>query len=292
MADAERVTSFHNGELNFDAVDSGPLDGQVVVLLHGFPQTSASWDSVRPLLNERGYRTVAPDQRGYSPGARPARRRDYRMPELVGDVVALIDALDVPSVHLVGHDWGAAVAWATAARSDRVRTLTALSVPHPGAFLRSMVTSTQLLRSYYMLWFQLPALPEWVFGRPGAAEAVLRWSGQSRASAERDAHSVLSGEAITGALNWYRALPLVRPGDAMVKVGIPTAYVWSDKDSALGRKGAELTKNYVTGPYEFRVLNGISHWIPEEAPEVVAETVDALASTYPVGSGRVVEDEA
>jgi pimeloyl-ACP methyl ester carboxylesterase len=217
------------------------------------------------------------------------------MSELVRDTIALVDALGAPDVHLVGHDWGAAVAWATAiAAPKRVRTLTVLSVPHPAAFLRSMVRSVQLLRSSYMFLFQLPWLPERLFRLPGAAVRVLRWSGASARQAQRDAQLLLDPDAATAALNWYRAMaPIRRPrrgrgrgqrqgqGGPTFRVTVPTVYLWSDRDIALGRKGAELTAHYVTGPYEFRVLPGVSHWIPDQAPEVVAELVEKQIAAHP-----------
>jgi pimeloyl-ACP methyl ester carboxylesterase len=123
----------------------------VVVLLHGFPQTSASWDDVAPLLHAAGYRTLAPDQRGYSPGARPRGRWAYRQSELVGDVVGLLNAAEVDRAHVVGHDWGGGVAWHLAiVHPERVRTLATISAPHPAAFTRAMRSSSQLLRSWYM----------------------------------------------------------------------------------------------------------------------------------------------
>src|SRR5215213_5684608 len=126
-----RLRSYRHDGLTFDVEDEGPLEGDPVVLLHGFPQRSTCWRLVVPLLHARGLRTYAPDQRGYSPSARPARRRDYRLERLVDDVLALVEAIGRP-VHLVGHDWGAVVAWALASqRPDDVRTLTAVSVPHP-----------------------------------------------------------------------------------------------------------------------------------------------------------------
>jgi len=132
LVHAVRMDQYRRGELVFDVIDEGPADGPVVVLLHGFPQFNTSWSTVIPRLTARGYRCVAPNQRGYSPGARPTRRRDYRTTELVGDVEALIDALGADRVHLVGHDWGAALAWALAEElPERIATLTALSVPHP-----------------------------------------------------------------------------------------------------------------------------------------------------------------
>ncbi|MFD4432952.1 alpha/beta fold hydrolase, partial [Nocardia sp. NPDC058497] len=134
---SNRLTSFTRAGLRFDVVDSGPIDGNVVLALHGFPQTASSLSELTGLLNARGYRTIAPNQRGYSPGARPRGRFAYRVSELVGDVVALIREIDRGPVHLVGHDWGAVVAWSLAgARPDLVRTLVTVSVPHPGAYVR------------------------------------------------------------------------------------------------------------------------------------------------------------
>ena len=109
------MDQYRRGEFVFDVIDSGPPDGPVVVLLHGFPQQNVSWEQIIPLLTAKGYRCLAPNQRGYSPRARPPRRRDYRAKELVRDVLALIDADGADRVHLVGHDWGAAVAWSVAA---------------------------------------------------------------------------------------------------------------------------------------------------------------------------------
>jgi pimeloyl-ACP methyl ester carboxylesterase len=155
------VEHYQHEEMTFDVRDAGPEHGEVVVLLHGFPQTSASWDDVAARLNDAGYRTLAPDQRGYSPGARPEGRRAYRQSELVGDVIGLLDAAGVERAHVVGHDHGGGVAWSLAmSQPERVRTLTSLTTPHPAAMARAMVTSTQLLRSWYMLLFQLPWLPE------------------------------------------------------------------------------------------------------------------------------------
>ncbi|MGB8795317.1 MAG: alpha/beta fold hydrolase, partial [Mycobacterium sp.] len=135
---------FRRGELVFDVRDSGPADGPVVVMLHGFPQRNTVWNAVIPRLAAMGYRCLAPNQRGYSPRARPGRRRDYRMPELVDDVGALIDASGADRVHLVGHDWGGFVAWSFAARyPHRLATLSSLSSPHPRALLQTMMTSRQ-----------------------------------------------------------------------------------------------------------------------------------------------------
>ena len=268
-----RLTQFRNGPFTFDVIDSGPLDGTPVVLLHGFPQRASSWNAVAKHLHERGLRTYAPDQRGYSPGARPRSRFAYGAAALTSDITALIDTIDKGPVHLVAHDWGGAIAWSVAGNHpERVATLTAVSVPHPGAFLRSMLTSTQALKSYYMGLFQLPFLPEWALGS-GRADVLLRQSGMTAEMIEQFHTEIVDYGALRGGLNYYRSMFRVSPGQLGKKVAVPTTYVWSDGDIALGRKGAELNERWVTGPYEFEVFEGASHWIPDERPAELAASI-------------------
>ena len=258
-------TRFSRGDLTFDVTEDGPADGEPVLLLHGFPQHSDSWDAVVPALAEAGYRTIRPDQRGYSPGARPRGRRAYKIAELVADAAALIDHYG-GSAHVVGHDWGAAVAWSLATETpDKVRSLTSLSVPHPGAFLRSFLTSSQALKSWYMLFFQLPWLPERLL-RSQLGPALVR-TGQSAEAARRDLAGLAAPGAMTAALNWYRAMLFIDPRRSGDPVRRPTLFIWSDGDTALGRRGAEDTAKYVRAPYQFEVLAGVSHWIPDEVPD-------------------------
>jgi pimeloyl-ACP methyl ester carboxylesterase len=264
---SRRISDFTRDGLVFDVRDTGPVDGTPVVLLHGFPQSSRAWDAVCPFLHARGYRTIAPDQRGYSPRARPGPRRAYRQSELIADVAGLVDATGVGPVHLVGHDWGAVVAWGVAAeRPGLLRSLTALSVPHPAAFLRAVVTSSQGLRSLYMAAFQLPWLPERRLSSGTPCERALRSIGMSREAAARDAAMMRDLRTARGALNWYRAMAYSNPRALRAKVTVPTLYVWSDGDVAIGPRGAALTPRFVAGPYTYEVLRGVSHWIPEEAP--------------------------
>ncbi|MFD6060016.1 MULTISPECIES: alpha/beta fold hydrolase [Rhodococcus] len=277
MSGTERIGTFTRDGLVFDVRDEGPIDGTPVVLLHGFPQDSRSWDALAPLLHRRGFRTLAPDQRGYSAGARPRARWAYRTSELVADVVALIDQAGLGPAHVVGHDWGAAVAWGIAAeRPDRVRTLTALSVPHPAAFVRAMVTSRQILKSWYMFAFQLPWIPERVIASDRFGYRALRASGQSAGEAKRDLESMRDRTRARGALNWYRAMPFTAPRSASRKVRVPTLLVWSDGDTAIGPVGPALTSRFVDGPYTYEVLHGVSHWIPDEA----AVRVDELLGNH------------
>ena len=274
MRTDERISTFERDGLVFDVVDAGPLDGEVVVLLHGFPERATCWREVAPILHEAGYRTLAPDQRGYSRGARPRRRRDYRVTELVGDVIALLDRIDGSSrVHLVGHDYGAAVAWSTAIlHPERLRTLTAVSVAHPGAFLKSWVRSSQLVKSWYMAFFQLPWVPERVIG-VASGSPLLRGFGMSDEAVERFRTEMVEDGALRGGLHWYRAMPFLDPRLPRQHVSTPTTLVWSTEDAALGRWAPEHCDEWVDGPFELVVLENVSHWVPTEAPEALAEAI-------------------
>lgn len=268
----ERIERFRRGKLTFDVIDSGPIDGTPVVLLHGFPQRATAWDGVADRLHDAGLRTFALDQRGYSPGARPRSRFAYRAGEIVADVMALVDAIGAP-VHLAGHDWGAGITWATAAHHpEQIASMTAVSVGHPRALLRAILTSEQARRSYYMAVFQLPILPERQLSRPGSrAERALRDTGMPEEAVRTYQREIVGDGALRGGLNWYRSMPLMRPRD-LARVSVPATLVWSDDDTALGRRMVELTPNYVTGPYELVEVPG-SHWLLNEQPDIVAEAI-------------------
>jgi pimeloyl-ACP methyl ester carboxylesterase len=257
------------GSLVFEARVAGPEVGRLVVLLHGFPQTSYSWRAQLAALSGAGFRAVAPDLRGYSPGARPPGVEAYGIEHLSADVIALVDELGAHRFDLVGHDWGAGVAWHTAGRwPGRVRTLTVASVPHPlamSAAMRGELGGDQPQRSWYVDFFREEG---------GAAEDALLAEGAARL---RGMLSVLGPEAVeeyvavlgdrgalTAALNYYRANDL-KGGIEVPPIEVPTMLVWSTEDIAIGREGAEATAGYVTGPYRFEVLEGVDHWIPESA---------------------------
>lgn len=270
----ETMASFSRDGLTFDLIDQGPRDGEVVVLLHGWPQLNTCWDEVASQLNASGYRTIAPNQRGFAMGARPRRRYAYRLSELVADIEALVDTLGAP-VHLVGHDWGAAIAWATAAEHpDKIRTLTALSVPHPGAFLKAMPRG-QIRESWYMAAFNIPRLPELILGNPARARMALQVKAKMPAHAFdaylRDFVGV--PERLRTCFGYYRALPFSGTR-ALRPVAVPTTYIWSDDDVALTRVGADLCADYVTADYRFEIVPGASHWLPDEQPKEVARLIE------------------
>lgn len=273
------------GDLTFDVRVDGPEDGRPVLLLHGFPETSASWAAVSPLLAQAGLRTYAPDQLGYSPGARPGEVEAYSAQNLAQVTADLMTALEIPVADVVGHDWGANVAWTLAAwHTDRVRSLTAVSVPHPAAYTVAYRTDPeQKERSGYIRLFWQAGKAEEVLLEDDARRLRRMLTGGDQASGIPDEAieeyvSVLSAPgALTAALNWYRSMS----SDTRVDpIEVPTTFVWSDGDAAIGRTAAEACANYVTGDYRFVELKGITHWIPEQAPEQLARAIlDRIAST-------------
>ncbi|HUR23060.1 MAG TPA: alpha/beta hydrolase [Acidimicrobiales bacterium] len=257
-------TTIDAGGLRFDALVAGPDDGEIVLLLHGFPQSAAMWQPQLEALAGAGYRAVAFDQRGYSPGARPTEVDQYRVGHLVDDALAVAGP---EPFHVVGHDWGAVVAWHLAAKHpERLRTLTALSVPHPLAFATALASpgSDQRAQSSYVGFFRMTDVAEETL-LGGGLEMMLKASAYPLDIGERVAAMSRPG-ALTGALNWYRAInfDVVRNVHGIT---VPTLYIWSTGDVALAREGAEATARHVEGPYRFEVLQGVSHWIPEEVPE-------------------------
>lgn len=247
--------------LRFETLMAGPADGEAVILLHGYPQSGSSWSDTVNWLAEQGYRALAPSLRGYSPGANPPDAAAYAMGELASDVIGIADAEGVGRFHLVGHDWGGALAWMVATvHPDRLLSLTVLSTPHPAALRKAMGSSTQMLRSSYMGLFRIPRVPELLlqlrdFSQLGLG---LRISGLPNAAWKRDRAQLRRVGGMRGPLNWYRGTPPPR-GPAR-PVTAPTLFIWGRHDLFLGRRAAELTEQFVSGEYRFEVLDA-GHWI-------------------------------
>jgi pimeloyl-ACP methyl ester carboxylesterase len=259
------------GAGTFDAIAAGPEDGPGVLLLHGFPEAAIAWEHQVGALGAAGYRAVAPDQRGYSPGVRPDAVEAYAMDELAGDVAAIADALGWPAFHLVGHDWGGAVAWIVADRvPDRVRTLTVVSTPHPRALgLALREDEDQQQRSGYMQLFRQARQPErMLLGEDAKGLRGIFERSVPRSRVDEYVSRLSEEGALTAALHWYRAMRL--GNTAAEEITVPTMYVWSTEDVAFGSIAAFATGAFVTGAYRFEMLEDVSHWIPEQAPEALS----------------------
>ena len=256
--------------LRFTSDMAGPADGPLVLLLHGFPQTRHTWRAELPALAAAGYRACAPDQRGYSAGARPEGIDSYRTELLVADALAVADALDAPEFHLVGHDWGGALAWFIAARhADRVISLSAISRPHPAAFISAMRDDPdQPHRSRHHPAFQRPEATDELLA-DNAARLRRALARGAVPDADIDAYLDTLGrrDALDAAMNWYRAMGRSELQFADTPpAGVPTMFVWGSQDATVGRMAAEKTADYVTGPYRFAELPGVNHFVTDEAP--------------------------
>ncbi len=260
----QRIEQFQRKDLTFDVIDSGSLDGKPIVLLHGFPETAQSWTDTASELNRHGFRTYAINQRGYSLSAQPKRRSAYRSAELVADVHAFLNIINEP-VYLVGHDWGAVVAWEIALKHpDQIQHLTAVSVPHKAAFLKSMLSSNQLLKSYYIGLFQLPKIPELLFEKfPNVGRSLLKSTGMTEHQLNDFKKDMVDAKRLTGALNWYRGLPFSSNRYLKQKVKVPTLFIWGKHDSAIGQKSVQLNKDYIDAKYTEVILDA-THWIPTQ----------------------------
>jgi pimeloyl-ACP methyl ester carboxylesterase len=275
------LAGFDHDGFSFDVLDWGPPDGRALIALHGFPQTAISWERVAARLVDGGVRVLAPDQRGYSPGARPAEVSAYTMDKLAGDVLALADRAGWERFDVLGHDWGGAVAWYLGSRhADRVRTVSVASTPHPRALWEAF-KGPQALRSWYMLLFQLPWLPETVLGSGGGRGAAWAFKASGAEDPAAMGRLLSDRRTATGALNWYRTMR-VKGSPGAGRVGVPSLYVWSDGDAVLGRDAADRTRAFVDGDYTFVELSGVSHWIPDERPDELAEAVLAHLERHPV----------
>lgn len=263
--------SVENGDVRLALEVDG--DGPTVMLLHGWPDTSALWDQVAPTLVENGLRVAIPDLRGCGRSSKPITTSLYTMRHLVSDVTAMIDALGVEKVSLVGHDWGSNLAWVSAAFvPQRVERLVAISVGHPTAFRSAGLE--QQLKSWYTLLFAHEGLGE-AFLRKNDYEAMRTWLGHPRVEQiitelERDGQ-------MSAHLQWYRAnIPpeaFVADPPILPPIQSPTLGIWSSGDRALSERQMATSSDYCTKGFEFLRLDGFGHWLPLEAPDVIASAI-------------------
>lgn len=249
---------------------TGNRDGEGVILLHGFPETSMMWEPLLEALDKSGYRAIAFDQRGYSPGARPRLESEYTKGKLANDVLAIADAAGFESFHVIGHDFGGAIAWTLADRHpERVLSLTSLSMPHPLALSKALSTpSPQWPASSYVLFYRLPVLPELVMGFDRAAVlAQWKWARHPEAQVAEYRRVFSESGALHAALDWYRAFEF-RSLDPAGKIRPPTLFLWGQEDRAFSRASAIATGNFMDGPYRLRTVSA-GHNLMLDAPQVI-----------------------
>ncbi len=275
--DAITISEIAANGMTFRCREAGTA-GESVILLHGFPETSHMWTDVMARLAAAGYRCLAPDQRGYSPGARPEGTENYSVALLVADVLALAAARGYQRFHLIGHDWGSGVGWAAAsAVPGPLLSWTALSVPHVAAFARAIAEDAdQQQRSQYITWFQAPGVAEQALLADDCAQLKSIWTA-SKPEEVKEYVSVFSQPgALTAALNWYRAAfggrAEGRAQDAAGEVKVPSLTIWGNQDQAIGRRSTELAAEYLKGPYRFVEMDA-GHWLIQEKPAEVTREI-------------------
>ena len=255
--------------LSFHVVDEGSSDRDAVLLLHGFPDSSWMWRNQIPALTTAGYRVIAPDLRGYGQSDKPQGTAAYRMPVLVTDVDAIMRSLSVERAHLVGHDWGAALAWSVAASlPGRVRRLVAMAVGHPGAFLRSLTRSSQAARSWYMVFFQVPRLSESMLSRNDWR--MFRRFGRGVPDLDKYVADLSRPGALTAALNWYRANAKPWRVRRLPSIRVPTLGMWGTRDVALTETQMRESARFVDGHFRYERIDA-GHWMMLERPDRVNE---------------------
>jgi len=274
----KRVERIAGNGREFEVLTAGRGD-RLALCLHGFPEHAVSWRHQIPFLVKRGYRVWAPNQRGYGASARPRRTADYTIDALVADVAGLVDAAGAREIVLLGHDWGAVVAWFFAMRRTRpLSKLVIANVPHPAVLLDVLKTSwRQRAMSWYVLFFQLPWLPEALLGANGAraiGEAFVRSSDDpARFSPELLAFYRSEASrpgALRAMLNWYRANArgglAAQQAQGFPVIDVPTQMIWGEDDVALAKETTYGTARYVSD-LRIAYLPGVSHWVQQEAPE-------------------------
>jgi epoxide hydrolase 4 len=270
--------SFQNGAVALHAVAAGSKDGPVVLLLHGFPEFWYGWHRQIAPLVAAGFRVVVPDQRGYNLSSKPTGVAAYALTELVSDVIAIADQLGQEKIFLAGHDWGAAVAWSAALlHPQRIAKLAVLNVPHPSVMRKFLSTRPrQLLRSWYMFFFQLPWLPEALFSAFNfrvSERALLRSSRPGTFSGDDLKQYCAAWSqrgALTGMINWYRALFRARVKFPDKTVRVPTRILWGERDAFLLPEMARESLRYCASVDLFAFANA-SHWLQHEEPARVSE---------------------
>ncbi|NKB34400.1 MAG: alpha/beta fold hydrolase [Pseudomonadales bacterium] len=261
--------------------DNNPTT-ETIILLHGFPTTSAMWEPIIGPLASAGYRVVAFDQRGYSPGARPLDSSAYQVSELVSDVFAVADAIGVDQFHLIGHDWGSAVGWATVMEQpDRILTWTGISIAHPSAFGEALANDPdQQARSSYFLLFTMPWVPETLFTFNNLSLLMSTFA-DMRPSQQDEYRAVFSEPgALSATLNWYRQMGAEPASDQEPDpyIETPSFFIWGNDDPSAGRAGVDAQEQYMTGPYLKLELAG-GHWLITSHSNVIMQPLlEHLAS--------------
>jgi len=272
--DGESFADINLDNFTFNCRVSGvENEGEAVILLHGFPETSRMWYQLIPILANEGFKVIAPDQRGYSQDARPSKISDYTIDKLSKDIIDIADTFQFEKFHLIGHDWGSAVGWYTVSINvDRVISWTALSVPHLDAFFESINTDKeQQQKSQYISFFKKPILPELYFKIFGYKYLKDIWRKSSKLEIEKYLEVFKQRGALKSSLNWYRA-NINNSNNMIGNIDTPTLIIYGIKDMAIGEKSVDESAKYLKGEYKIEKLD-VGHWLIQESFESVSNSI-------------------
>lgn len=270
----DRINKIKIRNLEFDCRVRGKEENELIIFLHGFPETSFMWRKLMDKMASLGYFCLAPDMRGYSENACPSGIKNYGIKKLSEDVLNLADSFGKGQFHLIGHDWGAVIGWYTVYNNPaRIISWTALSVPHNRAFGKAIKTNKeQQKKSRYIKWFLLPLLPEIMMRKNNFEKFRRLWKHSSAEELENYLSVFKRKNTLTAALNYYRANIGRNKNEHIGEIKAPTLFIWGEKDLAIGEFAAEGNHKYMKGDYTYEKIKG-GHWLIQTNYDEVEKAV-------------------
>ena len=266
------------GDLIFDCRTQGSKEDELIIFLHGFPETSYMWKRLMSGLSENGFYCVAPNLRGYSKGACPKGKKHYTLDKLANDVLDIAEFLNKPKFHLVGHDWGAAIGWKVVHdHQDAILSWTGISVPHLQAFGKAIIVDQeQSNMSQYIRNFQLPYLPEMGIRKNDFKIFRKLWKHSESHEIDDYLEVFRNPEQLTASLNYYRSnyklLKTAAKDQILGDINVPTLFIWGNKDVAIGSYSVNESHQYMKNDYEFIALDA-GHWLIQTNYQELKEAI-------------------
>ena len=262
------------GNLTFDCRVSGSKDDELVVLLHGWPESSYMWIDLIQDISKFGFYCIAPNMRGYSDGARPKGKKNYTLNRLSQDILNIVKSVEKKKFHLIGHDWGAVIGWKVVHdHSGFILSWSALSVPHVKAFGYAILNDPiQQKKSQYVKKFQIPFFPEMKLRKNDFELFRKLWKHSSKEEVQDYLSIFRNKKALTASLNYYRANAKIFADVSIGNISVPTLFIWGEHDLAIGEVSVELGHQYIKGYYKFVKLDA-GHWLIQTKYSIIKEEI-------------------
>ena len=283
-----QIRKIRTKEFEFDCRVSGNEENELIIFLHGFPETSFMWIKLMEKLSSIGYFCLAPDMRGYSEHACPKGAKNYTIKKLSDDILHITDAVHANKFHLIAHDWGAAIGWNLVYQNaEKIISWTALSVPHSRGFKKAIeMDKEQRKKSRYIGWFLLPVIPEIMLRKNDFEKFRKLWKHSSPEEVNHYLSVFRRKYALTAALNYYRANFKKGNNQTVGDITTPTLFIWGEKDLAIGKVAAENNHKYMKGDYTFLAIDG-GHWLMQtNYPEIEKAIIEHITK-YKTAANKV-----